>query len=161
MKPGMETKREWFADSPASFIDWIDKRRPEWNEQAKAHGYGHVDGFNEACEVWNAAIEAVMRHIHDTPIRELHDKVYELWIPPPMAGVASGQWLPCSWTVADQYAQIDLREMPASTAVTHCEVCGREFKVGDEVRGDTWPNDGAFKWRHVGCAIPEQDGKGE
>jgi hypothetical protein len=80
------TEREWFADSPAGFFEWIERTRPEWAAIAKEKGgYLYVPGFEDAYAAWDAAICAAMKHIHETPIRELHDKVYSLRVGPPMA----------------------------------------------------------------------------
>ena len=79
------TEREWFADSPTGFFEWIDRERPEWTAIAKATGgYAYVPGFEDAYAAWDAAVCAAMKYIHEAPIRELHDKVYSLWVGPPM-----------------------------------------------------------------------------
>ncbi len=80
------TTREMFADCPTDMIEWMQRARPEWLEQAeRSGGLANVPEVMAAWAAWDAAVCAAMRQIHEAPIRELHDRVYALLNPPPMA----------------------------------------------------------------------------
>lgn len=80
------TTREMFADSPLDMWQWMEKDHPEWIEEYNKRGaMSNVPEMMVAWAAWDAAIDAAMRLIHEAPIRELHDRVYALRNPPPMA----------------------------------------------------------------------------
>jgi hypothetical protein len=82
--PGREDL-EYDPAAPLDLFAWVDAEHTDWWEMARQRGgTAYLMRLRHAEEGWCAAVNAVMRLLHECPLRDLKAKVEAMYPPAPM-----------------------------------------------------------------------------
>ena len=74
-----EEYRKYVATFPLDMWEWMEKNHPEWIADYNERGsMVKVPEMLIAWGAWNAAIDACVRQLFESPMRELHENIISM-----------------------------------------------------------------------------------